>query len=309
MLAALVCGAESAVHAQSIFDIGMPSVDSPSLGTEFYTPSSTTNRSYYGMHRQNVSSETKSDSQKKSSSEMNVTSDKKAAEKVSSLSATDVQSLGSMGLLSNLTSMFTDRDSSYTVPANMYATNSSEETDKLLKKVLNAMEELKETTAKSASSAQAVQVSAPQEEVSNEKSVSPVPAQQKAESATTKRSHILRFTVNGYNILQTCRTVYISDIQDDGTFLVTGDRKYMSDGKPRTETFHMLFRTKCDSPSYDSYEEAASVTQDSYNPNSFLYQLSLRKNMKASRVGNLVSMRTDDSDWKLELLIDLGNAK
>ena len=125
-------------------------------------------------------------------------------------------------------------------------------------------------------------------------------------TARTKASRLIRFSVNGYDVLRTCRTIYISDVQEDGTFLVTGDRKYASDGKTRSETFHLLFKKDQNTSGLQNYHAAAAVTQDYLNEYSFLYQLSQRENLSAVRTGNLVTMRTTDPDWKLELLIDLG---
>ena len=71
----------------------------------------------------------------------------------------------------------------------------------------------------------------------------------------------------------------------------------------------MLFKTGAGSTSLMDYTAATAVTQDYYNPNSFMYQLTQHKNLSATRTGNLVTMRTDDEDWKLELLIDLGETK
>ena len=113
--------------------------------------------------------------------------------------------------------------------------------------------------------------------------------------------------MNGYDILRTCRTLFISDVQSDGTFLITGDRRYQSDGSTRSETFHLLFKAASGSDSLKSYDAAALVTQDYLNENSFLYQMSQRDDMQASRTGNLVTLRTTDPKWKLELLIDLGS--
>ena len=95
-------------------------------------------------------------------------------------------------------------------------------------------------------------------------------------------------------------------MQLDGTFLVTGDRVYSSDGKNRTETFHILFKSSPSESGSSNYKAAANVTQDFLNENSFLYQLSKFENLPAMRVGNFVSMRTEEPNWKLELLIDLG---
>ena len=115
--------------------------------------------------------------------------------------------------------------------------------------------------------------------------------------------------MNNYDILKTCGKIYISDIQHDGSFLVTGDRRYMSDGKNRTETFHMLFKNSSGEHSAVNYNAATSVTQDYLNEYSFLYQLSKRPQLSAVRTGNLVTMRTNDQDWKMELLIDLGEKR
>ena len=184
------------------------------------------------------------------------------------------------------------------------ALDRTEETNRLLNRVLEKMEELKESGGVSRSTVPAAGVTL----VSDTTADSSTPEAPSGNAATggKSRSRLLRFAVNGYNVLRTCRTVYISDIQDDGTFLVTGDRRYMSDGQTRSETFHILFKTKQDASLPGEYDAATAVTQDSYNPNSFVYQLSKRKNMMASRTGNLVSMRTEDPDWRLELLIDLG---
>ncbi|UKI55659.1 MAG: hypothetical protein L6V90_00015 [Treponema succinifaciens] len=112
--------------------------------------------------------------------------------------------------------------------------------------------------------------------------------------------------MNGYDILRTCRKIYISEVQLDGTFLITGDRVYSSDGKNRTETFHILFKSSPSESGTLNYKAAANVTQDYLNENSFLYQLSKFESLPAMRVGNFVSMRTEEPNWKLELLIDLG---
>ena len=128
-------------------------------------------------------------------------------------------------------------------------------------------------------------------------------------AAEKAASRILRFNVNNYDILKTCKKVYISDVQQDGSFLVTGDRRYLSDGKQRTETFHILFKNSATNNSAVNYNAAASVTQDYLNEYSFLYQLSKKPQLSAMRTGNLVTMRTDEPDWKMELLIDLGANK
>jgi hypothetical protein len=217
-----------------------------------------------------------------------------------------MEALDSLGLLGGLSGILSEGYGSPLYPRSTTASlDRTEETNRLLNRVLEKMEELKvqgESSSKTGS-APAVLVSdegGAVSEASGQAAVSNA-----GTSAVRNRSRLLRFAVNGYNVLRTCRTIYISDVQDDGTFLVTGDRRYVSDGQTRSETFHILFKTKPDSSSFSEYDAATAVTQDSYNPNSFVYQLSRRSNMMASRTGNLVSMRTEDSDWRLELLIAL----
>lgn len=130
-----------------------------------------------------------------------------------------------------------------------------------------------------------------------------------AASKTTKSSRLLRFTVNGNDLLKCCRQVYISDVQQDGTFLLTGDSIAQENGKNQEETFHILFTSNPQNSSLNNYSAAAAVTQSAVNKNSFLYQLTQRKDLQASRTGNLVAMRTNDPEWQLELLLDLGESK
>ncbi len=121
-----------------------------------------------------------------------------------------------------------------------------------------------------------------------------------AAAEAVRSARILRFRVNGYDILGTCRTVYFSDAAQDGSFLLTADRRYLSDGKTRDETFYLLFKKTGDS----TYEIAADVLQDYLNEYSFLYQLAGRSPVTGERTGNMIVVRVDDPLWKLDLLID-----
>lgn len=117
----------------------------------------------------------------------------------------------------------------------------------------------------------------------------------------TGGAKILRCTTNGYNILSTCRTIYSSAVTDDGTFLITGDRKYLSNHRTRSETFYMLFKKTAPT----TYEVGVSVLQDYLNEYSFLYQLSNIEDLKANSIGNLLVLKIDEPDWKFDMLIDI----
>ncbi len=248
----------------------------------------------------------------------------------SSVTANDLSTISKLGALDTLSSLLGDGSSSNSsYLSSLYGSTNSNTTNLLLEQILKELEEVKE---KAGSAALAIAATGDStsggnsgsggnsnstENASNSDLTTSVKntADQNAESTTEESGatqktvvhpYFLRFTVNGYNILNTCTRVYISVPEADGTFLVTGDRRYTSDGKIRTETFHILFRAVTNSGGLNSYEVASAVSQDYLNEYSFLYQLAQRKNLTATRTGNLVTMRTTDANWKLELLIDLG---
>ena len=126
-----------------------------------------------------------------------------------------------------------------------------------------------------------------------------------ASTTTLPQSKLIRFQVNGYDIFKTCRVIYISKVDKDGSFLLTGDRRYQSDSTSRAETFYLVFKSKGVVNGQQQYTVATAVTQDHLNQYSFLYQLSQRNNLIATQVGNMVMLRTTDPTWKLDLLLDL----
>jgi len=127
--------------------------------------------------------------------------------------------------------------------------------------------------------------------------------------ASSARPGILRFIVNGYDILSSCRAVYFSDVGEDGTFLLTGDRTYTANGQKRMETFYLLFRPAGNAGFSAQYKVECSVVQDYTNVHSFMYRLASLGNLSAAKTGNLVSLRTSDPNCRADLLIDIGSAK
>ena len=261
----------------------MPTVSVPVIGSSFsYSNSSSKDGGKNQSNQKNSNSDEKDSASKKSTVDV-----------LSTLTASDLQTLSSTGMLETLLESKAGSNSILGL-SNLYTSSSSSETNVLLKQVLSEMEEIKQQT------------SAPEKVASQAVQAPVVTSTQKTSVQRSKPSRLIRFSVNGYDVLRTCRNVYISDVQEDGTFLVTGDRRYSSDGKTRSETFHLLFKKDQNTSGLQNYHAAAAVTQDYLNEYSFLYQLSQRENLSAVRTGNLVTMRTTDPDWKLELLIDLG---
>lgn len=261
----------------SITSPSMPTVSSPEIGNGFYSPGSVLKPEYSKSTSQ--TGQAKSENKNAESSNEKREMQKKI---LSALSAKDISLLKEQGFSSDINSMIFSLSSS----------DNSQETKVLLNKILAEIEKIKDESGKENEKKKAPEVSA---------------ASAKEEKLPEKaKARLLRFSVNGYDILRTCRKIYISEVQLDGTFLITGDRVYSSDGKNRTETFHILFKSSPSESGTLNYKAAANVTQDYLNENSFLYQLSKFESLPAMRVGNFVSMRTEEPNWKLELLIDLG---
>ena len=266
----------------SITSPSMPTISSPEIGNGFYSPGSVLKPEYIKNTSQNNSSQSEKTKAENKNAESSNAKSEMQKKILSALSAKDISLLNEKGFSSDINSMIFSLSSS----------DNSQETKILLNKILAEIEKIIDKSSQDNSKKKTAEVSA-----------APAKEEKLPEKA---KARLLRFSVNGYDILRTCRKIYISEVQLDGTFLITGDRVYSSDGKNRTETFHILFKTSPNENGTLNYKAAANVTQDYLNENSFLYQLSKFESLPAMRVGNLVSMRTEDPNWKLELLIDLG---
>lgn len=134
------------------------------------------------------------------------------------------------------------------------------------------------------------------EQIEQLKKETPVSSERSALSIP--ETNLLRFSVNGYNVLATCTAIFFSTPDEDGSFLCTGDREYMANGIKRKETFYMLFSTSGN----NTFDVAVNVMQDYLNEYSFLYQLSKREHISAVKNSNMVSIIIDDPLWKLNFL-------
>ena len=337
--AAFADGSVTMPTVSGIESPSMPTISSPTLGGDFYTPGSETNGIYTGSTSSTATTSSSSGSSSSTTSTANSTdastsstdttttnstsdSTSSKSSTQASLSASDISSLGNMGLLSQLFSG-SDTSSSTSSLANLYTSSSSNVTNELLKQVLAELEELKKqlaltskTTAAAGTATAVTQTAATSTGTTTSAgTATTVPTATTATTTTSStttssntkalHSRLFRFMVNGYDVLKTCRVVYISQVQKDSTFLLTGDRRYQSDGVTRNETFYLLFKSKGVINGQQTYSVAAAVTQDYLNQYSFLYQLSQKSNLTATQIGNLVCLRTTDPSWKLDLLLDL----
>lgn len=249
-----------------------PEISVPTIGSGFYTP-----KIPYYPKAKNPATENDKDSDK-DKTETVLTDGTTTTDILSNLlnsndflTAQDVTSLSNAGTFSSLSGLFGTGTSSDNLSNNV-----------LLQQILQSLEELK----------------------AEKKDVI---AAGTTESLKIHSPSILRFKINSYNIKDSLTTVYISSTENDGSFLMTADRRYIADKKIRNETFYLLFKTKENSGSVITYEVCPSINQDSKNENSFLYKLCSQKNLYAQKTGNLVVLRSSSKDCEADLLIDLDN--
>lgn len=117
---------------------------------------------------------------------------------------------------------------------------------------------------------------------------------------------ILRFNINGKNILNSCKNIYFSHPEQDGTFLLTFDRVFSEKTKNFSETFYVFFKKNPNDISNLTYLVESKITQNIKNKDSELFDFSELKDLKAFKTGNLISLQHISQKLNMDLLIDLG---
>ena len=296
----------------------MPSVSMPSIGSGFYTPGRSDfynpnlkrnqkNQSAVSSTNSPTSPSAPSNPQATASSQTATFSQQNALENaknlnslaqstsstLNKLSAEDISSLSNLGVFNQISGL-------------LGRTNSNLES-----KLLEAQQTVTANTADSATLQQILTELTELKNQVNGTGGEKVSLSDKSKAGETfsnvikKEPKILRFVVNGYDLLSTCKKIYFSDTETDGTFLLTGDRKYMSENKARSETFYFYFRAKGSENGITKYAVTPAVSQDYENEYSYLYQLTQKSELTADRTGNLITLRVTDGDWKMDLLISL----
>lgn len=124
-------------------------------------------------------------------------------------------------------------------------------------------------------------------------------------SQTESQSKLLRFRVNNTDILNTCQTIYFSQSEENGLFLLTGDRSYYIDNRPYEETFYFLFTPALDDKGVFYYEVEGDIMQNAPITGSKLYPLTEKPSLIARKTGNLIALKYNAENWNLDILIDL----
>lgn len=218
------------------------------------------------------------------------------------VSAADMMLLDRAGLLNFLPTNLSSTDfavSNLPIAQNGMANENANK--KVLENILTQLNELKAQVAAIGNG------SAEKSDAPVATSVNGASVRVRAMQSKNDNAQILRFVVNGYDMKSSCRTVYFSERGADGTFLMTADRRYMSDNISRTETFYLLFKSKGTTDNGIEYDVIPSVIQDYENQYSFLYQLSQKQNLSAAKTGNLVTLRVTEPNWNMDLLLDISD--
>ena len=187
-----------------------PEITTPSTDSGFYKPS-------IPNYPKKPSSPSVTEQTKSTQQEQILTDSKKTSDLLNlfnstdMLTASDISSLSSSGLFSNLSSLY-GNSSSLNESSNQV----------LLEQILDSLNDL--------------------HKIQNENTSSKTSS---LESAFKDREpSILRFKINGYDIKDSLTTVYFSKPEADGSFLLTADRRYISGNKMLNETFYFLFKSK-----------------------------------------------------------------
>ena len=270
------------LFCQEMPQIEMPEMPSmPTLDGSFYTPS-------FPSRINNKTKKAVAEETEKEKNETVLTNSVNPNTLLSSvlagnnaLTANDISSLYDSGLFSSLSSL--DNTSSLT----NYNTTTS--TNVLLQQVLNSLNDLKKQQ-QNASAKEKNALNATKTDSENFKKREPT---------------VLRFKINGFDIADSLTQVFFSEAEPDGTFLLTGDRKYFVNQQVRTETFYMLFKTVASNGSSVTYKVQPSLVQDHKNENSYIYRLASVKNLTAEKTGNLVVMHLSGDSLSADLLLDI----
>lgn len=262
----------------------MPTISNPSLDGIFYKPS---------IPRQKNNSsknDAENNQQNTAAASSAILTDGSTSEDILSsfinnntnLTAKDISTLYDSGLFTNLSSL-TGLSKDYSSGI------ANEETNALLKKVLESLDELK-NQQKNASVLEKANLTNFQTDFQTFKKRQP---------------SILRFKLNGYSMTESFTKVFFSEPETSGTFLLSADRRYFSGQKAKEETLYILFRAVSSTGTSIIYDVEPNVIQTEKNETSYIYKLSQIKNLRAEKTGNLVSLHSEENGLKVDMLLDI----
>ena len=180
--------------------------------------------------------------------------------------------------------------------SSLTSTNNSVTTNTILTQILQRLEQLQAQVDKINSQPQQVS----EKNLQNKNEVQTNTTQQQISESKNNQNKILRFKINNYDLTKSFTTLFFSEKEKDGSFLLTGDRVYNLYGKQMSETFYMLFKNE----NGNNFEVAVALNQNDENQNSFLYKFAKDSPYQSQRTGNLFFINSNKNDLKIDILIE-----
>ena len=180
--------------------------------------------------------------------------------------------------------------------SSLTSTNNSVATNTILTQILQRLEQLQAQVDKINSQPQQVS----EKNLQNKNEVQTNTTQQQISESKNNQNKILRFKINNYDLTKSFTTLFFSEKEKDGSFLLTGDRVYNLYGKQMSETFYMLFKNE----NGNNFEVAVALNQNDENQNSFLYKFAKDSPYQSQRTGNLFFINSNKNDLKIDILIE-----
>ncbi len=253
----------------------MPSVSVPQISNGFYIPGSS---DFYSGQKS-----TTAESSAKTSSTSSTQNQANAAQSANTQQAQDItSSLVNSALSNSLAGSLTENGSSLI--------NSSQ--------ILNSLSGLLTGKSGTTGTGQLFTTSAQNIEQAAKTAENDSSSAQKSSSPS-----ILRFLINGTDMIPFCKTVFFSSAETDGSFLLTGDCRYELNGETRNETFFLLFRSTGSKNATQEFSVTASVFQDKEDSSTYLYALTKISSLTAQKTGSLISLKSKENGTVLNMLL------
>lgn len=262
----------------SMPEINMPSM--PSMDSPYYKPKLPDYSSKAKVPQTSTTVTTPATNQNQNNKTTSVTNPtvNTKIKNSNTLSALDVTSLYEAGLFDDLSTLTGNSTNNASISTNI-----------LLQQILTSLEDLKN-----------------QQAVSSDQDKNALNETQKDSMNFKQREpQVLRFKINGYVIADSLKTVFFSNPEADGSFLLTADRVYYLNQQERNETIYLLFKVKKHNGSTTVFSVEPTLLQDKLNQNSFLYKLCQQTEIEAQKTGNLVSVHCNKEDFSMDLLLDI----
>ncbi len=264
----------------------MPSVSVPQISNGFYVPGSS---DFYSGQKSTASGSSSFSS-----------SGNSTATQTTNTQATDSQSAQNITSLANsLTESLTQSENSL-INSSDSSLNSSLNSALILNSLSGLLKGKTNTDQIFSTSAQTLEQAA--KSAQNESLVQAGQSGQSSAQNSVSPS-ILRFLINGTDMIPFCKTVFFSSAETDGSFLLTGDCRYELNGSVRNETFYLLFRSKGSKNAVQEFSVTASVFQNVKDSSTYLYSLTKSGNFTAQKTGNLISLKSNENGTILNMLL------